>query len=189
MDIDWQAPIIARAQTTVQAKRRTVWDVLADPERWPDWNPDIREVSLKGPMAPGTEFSWKAGPGRIRSRLQIVDPPSKIVWTGRTFGIRAVDAFRLEEALGGGTLVVQEESWSGLPARLFRKRLRRMLQDSLAAGLQALKAEAERRDALQKPSRRRISLSTVSSPCCRSPKSCARQACRRAPAPSHCLRP
>jgi hypothetical protein len=61
-----------------------------------------------------------------------------------TFGIRAVDAFSFE-AVDGGTLVSQGESWEGLPARLFHSRLKRTLRSSLRDGLLSLKAEAERR--------------------------------------------
>ncbi len=145
MDIDWQAPVTARVQVRIDADPQTVWDVLANLDEWPNWNADIREISLEGPLAPGTRFAWKAGPGRIRSQLLTVDPPSEIAWKGRTFGIKAIDVFRLEGALNGGTLVSEEESWAGLPARLFRGRLKRQLQDSLGKGLQSLRIEAERR--------------------------------------------
>ena len=72
------------------------------------------------------------------------NPPQRIAWTGVTMGIRAVDVFRLEAA-EGGTLVREDESWEGLPVRLFRGPLRRTLAGGIRAGLQALKAETERR--------------------------------------------
>jgi hypothetical protein len=46
-----------------------------------------------------------------------VDPPRKIAWSGVTFGIQAIDVFRLEPR-DGATLVSEEESWDGLLARL-----------------------------------------------------------------------
>jgi hypothetical protein len=156
MDVNSRAPVVARVVVEIEADPQTVWDVLADLERWPDWNPDIRELSLNGPLTPGTKFFWRAGRSRITSQLLSVDPPSEIGWRGRTFGIDAIDVFRLEPTLRGGTLVSEEESWSGLPARLFRKRLRRLLQDSLAKGLRSLKTEAERRAAARHQPRRQI---------------------------------
>ena len=144
MDINQHAPVIAHEQIHIAADVQTVWDVLSDIEQWPRWNQAVRSMSVHGPVAPGTAFDWKAGPGTIKSRIAEVDPPGRIVWTGVTFGIRAVDAFTFEAA-EGGTLVRQGESWEGLPARLFRSRMKRTLRASLRDGLLSLKAEAERR--------------------------------------------
>jgi uncharacterized membrane protein len=146
MDIDQNAPVIAHEQVLIAADVQTVWDVLSDIERWPRWNEGVRSVAVHGPVAPGTTFHWKAGPGTIKSRLAEVDAPRRIVWTGVTLGIRAVDAYSLE-ASDGGTLVRQGESWDGLLARLFRSRMERTLRSGLRDGLRSLKAEAERRAA------------------------------------------
>jgi hypothetical protein len=73
-----------------------------------------------------------------------VDGPRKIAWTGTSFGIKAIDVFRLE-ARDGGTLVTEEESWRGLPARLLRSRMRRTLLSGIERGMSDLKTEVERR--------------------------------------------
>ena len=144
MDINQSAPVIAHEQLRIAADVQTVWDVLSDLEHWPSWNKAVSSVSVHGPVASGTSFDWKAGPGTIKSRIAEVDAPHRIVWTGVTFGIRAVDAFSFE-ASDGGTLVREDESWEGLLARLFRSRMERTLSSSLRDGLRSLKAEAERR--------------------------------------------
>jgi hypothetical protein len=144
MDINQNAPVTAHEQIHIAADVQTVWDVLGDIEHWPSWNQAVRSVSVHGPVAPGTTFRWKAGPGTITSRLAEVDAPRRIVWTGTTLGIKAVDTFSLEPS-DGGTLVRQGESWDGLAARLFRSRMERTLRTSLQDGLRSLKAEAERR--------------------------------------------
>jgi len=144
MDVNLSAPVVAREEIRVDADVQTVWDVLSDIEHWPAWNRAVRSLTLHGSVAPGTSFDWKAGPGTIKSRIAEVDPPHRIVWTGVTLGIRAVDAFSFE-ASEGGTLVRQAESWEGLLARLFRARMERTLRASLRDGLRSLKAEAERR--------------------------------------------
>jgi len=146
MDIDEKAPAIARAEIDIAADPATVFRLISRVDVWPSWKKDVRSVSLQGPVAPGSTFAWKAGPGTIRSTFQEVDAPRKIAWTGSTFGIRAIDVFRLEPH-DGGTRVVERESWSGLVARLFRSRLRRTLQSSIEAGLRDLKVEAERQEA------------------------------------------
>ena len=111
---------------------------------WPSWNPDVRSASLEGGLSEGSRFRWKAGPGTITSTLQRIERPRLIAWTGRTFGIKAIHVHRLEPR-GEGTVVSSEESWEGLPVRIFRGRMQKTLEEALGPGLDHLKAEAERR--------------------------------------------
>jgi hypothetical protein len=44
-------------------------------------------AAVDGDVALGANFTWKAGPGTIRSTLRQVDRPHVLGWTGRTLGI------------------------------------------------------------------------------------------------------
>ena len=144
--IDQAAAISGSDQIEIEAPQETVWEVLATFEDWPSWNPDVKSMSIEGPVAPGTEFRWKAGPGTITSTLQHVDRPRVIAWTGRTFGVNAFHVWRLEPR-DGKTFVQTDETFDGLIARLFRGRMGKTLAQGLESGLRHLKAEAERRAA------------------------------------------
>jgi uncharacterized protein YndB with AHSA1/START domain len=144
MQVDENAPAVASSEIEVAAPPEVVWDVIADFERWPSWNPDVKSLSMTGPVAEGTEFKWKAGPTTLKSTLQRVERPGLIGWTGKTFGINAIHVWRFEPR-DGKTLVRTEESWDGPLPRLLRGRMQKMLQDGLDDGLPHLKAEAERR--------------------------------------------
>jgi len=140
------AAVSGSDELLIDAPPEVVWDVLATFEDWPSWNPDVKSMSIDGPVAPGTQFRWKAGPGTISSTLQEVDPPRLIAWSGRTFGVNAFHVWRLEPR-DAQTLVHTEETFDGLIARLFRGRMRKTLTEGLESGLRHLKAEAERRAA------------------------------------------
>ena len=144
MDIDRTAPATAEHELQIDADSSTVFSVIAAIGEWPSWNPDVRSVRLEGPVEPGTVFRWKAGPTTLTSRLEVVDRPQEITWSGRTLGIRAVHTFRFQ-ARDGGTYARSEESWDGLLPRLFKRSSRRTLARGLEKVLAALKAEAERR--------------------------------------------
>ena len=146
MDIDRDAPAAAEGSTRIAAPPETVWAVISDIAAWPTWNPEIRSVTFDGPLKPGSEFRWRSGPSSLVSRLEVVDPPREIAWTGRTMGIRAVHVFRFEEA-DGGTLARSEESWSGLLPSLLRSFSRRRIQRAIDHALGTLRSEAERRAA------------------------------------------
>jgi hypothetical protein len=126
----------------VSASPEALWDVLADFEKWPTWNPDVDSVTLNGPVANGSIFRWKAGPTRLVSTLQRVDRPRALGWTGRTWGVRAIHLWRFEPR-PGGAVASMEESFDGAVAKLLRKRLQKQLDETTAKGLQALKAAAE----------------------------------------------
>ena len=150
--IDVRAPVVGAAEIEISAEPELVWDVLTAFERWPSWNPDIESITMRGDVAAGSEFRWKAGPGTISSTIEEVDPPRQITWTGRTLGIRAIHVWWLEPS-DGATTVVTEESYEGLVARVFRRPLQTALDRALDNALRHLKAEVERRAARREATR------------------------------------
>lgn len=130
----------------VAAPLEVVWEVLTGFDQWPRWNPDVKSMSYDGPLTPGSQFRWKAGPGTIVSTLEQVERPRLVRWRGRTMSIGAIHEWRLEPR-DGGTAVETEESFAGLAARLFRGPLQKTLDKTLDRGLEHLKREAERRAA------------------------------------------
>ena len=142
--INEQAPIRSEGEIEIAAPPAVVWHVLSGLERWPEWNPDVKSVSMRGPLSPGSVFRWKAGPGTITSTLLHVEPPRLIAWRGSTLGIKAIHFWWLQPT-DGGTLVSTAESYEGLVARLLHGPIQRALDDGLESGLRHLKAESERR--------------------------------------------
>jgi uncharacterized protein YndB with AHSA1/START domain len=146
MEINRNAPATAQGELQIAADPQTVFAVLSAIDQWPSWNPDIKSVTLQGPVQPGTGFRWKSGPSTLTSTLQVVDPPQEIGWTGRTMGIKAVHVFRFQ-ASDGATLARSEESWEGVLASLLKGYSRRSLDKAIRSILSHLKVEAERRAA------------------------------------------
>jgi uncharacterized protein YndB with AHSA1/START domain len=139
-----EAPVRSERSIEIAAPQETVWDVLTRFDQWLQWNPQVKSMSFDGPLAPGSEFRWKAGPGTIVSTLEQVEPPRFVRWRGRTMSIKAIHEWRLEPR-DGGTFVETEETYSGVVARLFRGQLQKILDKALEDGLEDLKREAERR--------------------------------------------
>jgi uncharacterized protein YndB with AHSA1/START domain len=138
------SPVRAEDEILIDAPVDVVWSTLADVESWPRWNLDVSRASLHGPLESGTAFSWKAGGMPLESRLRDVSRPGKLSWTGVTFGIRAFHVSSFSPS-ANGTMTVTEESFDGFLPWLLRGPMRSMLSRSLARGLDALKAESERR--------------------------------------------
>jgi uncharacterized protein YndB with AHSA1/START domain len=141
---DRNAYVTSSAEIDIDAPPERVWDVLTQFEKWPEWNPDVKSMSYEGPLVPGTQFRWKAGPGKIVSTLDRIEPPRYISWHGRTLTIDAYHEWWLEPR-DGGTHVRTEESFFGTLARLARRPLQNALDKSFADGVAHLKRGVEQR--------------------------------------------
>ena len=146
MEINHAAPATFSGSIQIDADPQTVFDAIADIDAWSSWSTGVRSAKLGGPLQVGTVFRWKAGPGTLRSTLQVVDPPREIGWTGTTMGIRAVHVFRFEPS-NGGTLARSEESWEGFLAGRLKGFSKKRLEQAITTVLADLKVEAERRAA------------------------------------------
>jgi uncharacterized protein YndB with AHSA1/START domain len=92
-----EAPAIATVDVLINAPIETVWEVLSDFQNWPIWNKSVLKMQVDGPVEAGTSFEWIGDGWKIASRLEEVDPPKRIAWSGSTLGIRAVHVWDLAE--------------------------------------------------------------------------------------------
>ncbi len=51
MEVDQNAPVIADAAVEIAAAPEVVWEAVADLKGWPAWNPEVKTMSLDGPVA------------------------------------------------------------------------------------------------------------------------------------------
>lgn len=122
----------------IDATPDQVWAVLADPERYPQWNPFI--VSMEGELAEGrvlsnTLRSGSGGDMRFQPTILKVEPGRELRWLGRLYLPRILDGehyFILEER-DGGTRLIHGENFRGvllwfIDANQFRADFERMNQ-------------------------------------------------------------
>jgi hypothetical protein len=81
MKINENAPVVATGEIGVEADLETVWDVMVSIDKWPSWNPEVKDVFISGEVVEGSKFQWKAGPGTIKSIVQRVEKPN--LWHGQ----------------------------------------------------------------------------------------------------------
>jgi Polyketide cyclase / dehydrase and lipid transport len=138
MDIDRNAPVIARHEIGINAPLETVWRLHTDVDNWPVWQPDIASAQLTGPFAAGSEFRWLTHGLDITSTIYEVVPNHRIVWGGTSLGITGVHLWLFTE----GTIHT-EESWDGDPIRADVPGMQKALDGSLETWLRRLKETAE----------------------------------------------
>jgi hypothetical protein len=107
------ASVKSSAEITINAPPQKVWQLLSDIPDWPKWQPGIIETSMPGKLQPGTLFTWNAGGMTVHSKLALVEPYTRLSWTGNVFNAHAIHVWTLEPLPGGRTLVKTDESLNG----------------------------------------------------------------------------
>ncbi|MFK4105769.1 SRPBCC family protein [Streptomyces sp. NPDC019531] len=140
--IDETAPVIVRLSTVIDAPLERVWALHTDIDTWTDWNADVDEAKLDGPLLPGNSFRWKTHGLDITSTVREIVPGERLVWGGPANGIEGVHVWTFQQT-GDQVTVHTEESWSGAPVEAAVDELGQALNASLTAWLTALKSRAE----------------------------------------------
>jgi uncharacterized protein YndB with AHSA1/START domain len=143
MDINHQAPLVAREELFIQAPPAVVWETLADIGSWDQWQPGVDEIKLEGPVAPGSSFRLKGGSMTWHATIQEVEPERRLGWTGGTVGTQAIHLWELRPQ-DGGTLLITEESLQGWLAHVFRIVKPKFLEETLDTSLQAVGEAVEK---------------------------------------------
>lgn len=136
-------------EVTIAASSATVWRILADVERYPQWNPYIRE--LHGKLAPGEliwfrfALAWKiALPAKARVLTVAVE--RELDWAGHLLSeslFRAEHYHRLEPVSDRSVRFQHGEHFSGALAVLLWPFLRAWGPGRYRATNLALKQRAE----------------------------------------------
>lgn len=116
-----------------------VWDILADMESWPEWNENIKSVSVPA-FKEGQQFKWSINGSKINSTIRKIQAPEVLSWTGSAMGMKAIHVWTLEDAGDNQTIVSTEESLQGFFTLFFSHQ---KLHDTLLSWLNRLKQRAE----------------------------------------------
>ena len=142
MEINQQAPLVARKEIFIQAQPQVVWKIHTDINFWNTWQPSITLSKLEVPLMVGAMFQWKSGGITINSTVQVVVPNEQIGWTGKAIGTHAKHIWTLK-SYNGGTLLTSEESMDGWLVKILKVVMPKFLEQSLDIWLQSLKKQVE----------------------------------------------
>ena len=142
MEINQQAPLVARKEIFIQAQPQVVWKIHTDINSWSQWQPSITLSKLEGSLIVGAVFQWKSGGLTINSTVQVVEPNERIGWTGKAIGTQAKHIWTLKPHKDG-TLLTTEESMDGWLIKVLKVVMPKFLEESLDIWLQSLKKQAE----------------------------------------------
>lgn len=135
-------PAYERSMETVAPPDR-VWRIWSDTATWPQWNPDVRAISLDGPFQSNTTGSMTTGAGTHSIRLE------QIV-AGRSFDLVTspvpATTFRFHCEVGpapSGSRISQSVSMSGLLGPVLSRMMGKRIAESFQPILAGLAKAAE----------------------------------------------
>lgn len=136
-----------KTDITISAPIGRVWDILADFEKYPSWNPFI--VAITGDLAPGGHLRTVMSMGGKERKFQPVvtglSPGKSFEWLGQLpLGLFTGNHyFELRDLGGGQTHFVHGERFGGLLRGLVMRQIGNETRRGFEAMNQALKARAE----------------------------------------------
>ena len=132
----------------IAAPVSAVWEVLADLEGWPDWNPLYPRI--EGRLSIGAPLRLELhvpGEPPATQAVSVIDwvPNAQLVWAAKYGGglITSARYLELEALTETGCVFSNGELYRGLGARFIPRRLRARTREGFAALGEALKRRVE----------------------------------------------
>ncbi|NVK03197.1 MAG: SRPBCC domain-containing protein [Flavobacteriia bacterium] len=141
--INKTAPVVESKEIEIKASPEKVWSIMADIDRWAEWNVNIKNPKTLSEPAVGSQFKWKNNGSNITSTLHTFEPNQEMGWTGKNFAAKAIHNWYLTPT-ENGTKVRTEESMEGFLMNLMKKKMNDVLVEDMTTWLAQLKAKCEK---------------------------------------------
>jgi len=116
---------IYEASTTINASPETIWEILADPDGYPDWDSSMDHIEGKLALGETVKFFTKLSDQAFPVKVTTFEPGRKMVLTGgMPLGLfKSERTHTLTSAENGQTTFHSKEIFSGLLLPIFGKNL------------------------------------------------------------------
>jgi hypothetical protein len=149
--LDLRSTRTIRSAIEIRAPLETVWRVLTDFAAYPEWNPHVRRVQLRGQPRPGARLTIRSHPpgGRavvLRPVIVAWSPPTELRWRATFISRRLFSGehgFRLERVDAARVRFHQEETISGVLVPLYARLRLPRTREGFARVNEALRERAE----------------------------------------------
>lgn len=129
---------------TINASRATVWKILTDFEKYPDWNPFIKSVS--GAVKVGNQIKIKLQGMTFKPVVLTLTENAELKWLGHFWFKGLFDGehrFHITENADGTTQFEQTEKFSGIFVKLLSRTIEKDTTQGFEDMNRALKLRAE----------------------------------------------
>ena len=133
-------------EVEIHASPEKIWNILADFEKYEQWNPFINRIIGQAKEGSRIEIHLETPSGKKRKYEPVVtrvDPGRELRWMGKSWVLNGEHVFTIEQQ-EGRVRFTQREVFDGLLTGLFGKSLDTDIKAGLEEMNRALKERAER---------------------------------------------
>jgi uncharacterized protein YndB with AHSA1/START domain len=125
-----------------------IWDVIADLDHWPSWNPGIRGAHPEGPVQAGTSGRLTVPNGMSRHFTVLEAKPRASLAVGVSWpGVRQRFQYAIDPIRDDGARVTMVATMDGPLTTIFNRLVGRQIARNYPVALRQLVAAAEKRGA------------------------------------------
>lgn len=125
------------------ASPEAVWRIWSDPERWNEWNPSVKSMTLEGPFAVGTKAMMETPRGTHQVTVTALEPGRSFTLEGSGMpGMTMLFNCKIEPR-SSGSRISQSITLRGPLAGIFGNMMGKQMVDHIPPILQALATKAE----------------------------------------------
>jgi uncharacterized protein YndB with AHSA1/START domain len=132
--------------TSINASEETVWEVLTDVERWPEWTSSMTKVTRleRGPFIVGSEARIKQ-PRMPAMKWTVTDvnPGKSFVWEAKRPGLTLVAGHSLTSEEDGVVKVVLAVEQGGVVGRILQPLTSGFARRNVQSEAEGIKRRAE----------------------------------------------
>jgi hypothetical protein len=135
-----------RTEIEIKAGPEKVWKILADFEKYEQWNPFINRIMGQAKEGAKIEIHIKTPAGKKRRYEPVVtkvDPGRELRWMGKSWVLNGEHIFTIEQLEQDRVRFVQREVFDGLLTGFFGKSLDTDIKQGFGGMNLALKERAE----------------------------------------------
>lgn len=135
-----------RTEVEINASAEKVWKILADFEKYDQWNPFIRKITGKAREGAKIAIHIETPSGKSRRyepTVTKVDQGRELRWLGKSWLLNGEHIFAIEPLQGERVRFVQREVFDGLLTSIFGKSLDTDVKQGFEEMNRALKERAE----------------------------------------------
>ncbi|MFW9930296.1 MAG: SRPBCC family protein [Candidatus Thorarchaeota archaeon] len=136
-----------RTEININGTAEQVWNELMDFDKFPEWNPFLREIIiLDSPLKVGSKLKANIDGMTIKPKVVKVIPNKEFHWFGRFLLPKIFDGrhmFEIEKINENEIKFIQKEKFKGIFVSLILKFIRNKTKNGFENMNQALKARVE----------------------------------------------
>lgn len=145
--LDPKASVKSSSQIVINESINKVWNIVINITDWSSFCPGFSKIKSLDGVKTDASFSFSLNNSPINAKFAVIRENSELSWTGMSLWAKAIDRITLYSQDDNKTLVILEESFSGVFMSLFISDKKLKIQHD--KWLNAIKSKVEKGEKIE----------------------------------------